>query len=263
MRVALFHYLVAMPGGKRAHRYFVAHPGTNNYIGPFWKRHEAEVYASGGWMGALYGTIHEHADLPRGARRVGWLKWENKTNPEQKGKIVSYWDCQRCGRDAAGKIIVDPQCPFHYHGPKQNPNERCVVCGKPLKPGRTHVDTCGERCYRQLLEKQRDAAFGVDRGIKPFDYEENPMSPRRARHYLSTRGSVPAQQATVPEYTIEDEDERIMREVHSAAHHLARNGLTGAAGDPLPSMMSAKAVSWVSKNINKFRALVKIASEEG
>jgi len=43
---------------------------------------------------------------------------------------------------------------------------RCVICGKTLAFLRKHVDTCGERCYKTLLERQRDAAFGVDRGIK-------------------------------------------------------------------------------------------------
>jgi len=32
---------------------------------------------------------------------------------------------------------------------------RCVICGKNLKTGRDHVDTCGERCYQALLKKQR------------------------------------------------------------------------------------------------------------
>lgn len=125
-----------------------------------------------------------------------------------------------------------------------------------FKPGMPCVH-CGERFQQQRVGTKQNP------GVPQFDYQDNPMTPSRARHFLSSRGSVPAQQAIIPEYRIDDEDERIMREVHSAAHDLARNGLTGAAGDPLPSMMSAKAVSWVSKNINKFRALVKIASEEG
>jgi predicted nucleic acid-binding Zn ribbon protein len=33
----------------------------------------------------------------------------------------------------------------------------CVVCGRTLKagPGRTQVDTCGERCRQALLRQQR------------------------------------------------------------------------------------------------------------
>ena len=31
----------------------------------------------------------------------------------------------------------------------------CIVCAKTLKPTRTHVDTCGERCFRTLLQRQR------------------------------------------------------------------------------------------------------------
>lgn len=32
---------------------------------------------------------------------------------------------------------------------------RCVICGKDLKPKRVHVDTCGERCFKALLRRQR------------------------------------------------------------------------------------------------------------
>jgi len=35
---------------------------------------------------------------------------------------------------------------------------KCVICGKTLKPNRTHVDTCGERCYKALLRIQREQA---------------------------------------------------------------------------------------------------------
>ena len=31
----------------------------------------------------------------------------------------------------------------------------CVICEKPLKPNREHVDTCGERCFKKLLKRQR------------------------------------------------------------------------------------------------------------
>jgi hypothetical protein len=33
--------------------------------------------------------------------------------------------------------------------------DRCVICFRHLHPRRTHVDTCSERCYRALLERQR------------------------------------------------------------------------------------------------------------
>ena len=35
---------------------------------------------------------------------------------------------------------------------------RCVVCGKDLDRDRKHVDTCGERCFKTLLARQRAEA---------------------------------------------------------------------------------------------------------
>ncbi len=35
---------------------------------------------------------------------------------------------------------------------------RCVICGKTLKADRTHVDTCGESCFKILLKRQRGEA---------------------------------------------------------------------------------------------------------
>lgn len=32
---------------------------------------------------------------------------------------------------------------------------RCVICDKPLSAARAHVDTCGERCCKRLLARQR------------------------------------------------------------------------------------------------------------
>lgn len=32
---------------------------------------------------------------------------------------------------------------------------KCVICWKLIPPGSVHVDTCGERCYKALLEHQR------------------------------------------------------------------------------------------------------------
>lgn len=40
---------------------------------------------------------------------------------------------------------------------------KCAICRRPLKATRVHVDTCGDRCFRILLERQRDEAFGPDR----------------------------------------------------------------------------------------------------
>lgn len=34
---------------------------------------------------------------------------------------------------------------------------RCAVCGRTLKADRTHVDTCGQRCFKELLKSQRVA----------------------------------------------------------------------------------------------------------
>jgi predicted nucleic acid-binding Zn ribbon protein len=42
------------------------------------------------------------------------------------------------------------------NGAWREPESRCVVCGKVLRAGRTHVDTCGERCFRALLKRQRE-----------------------------------------------------------------------------------------------------------
>lgn len=32
----------------------------------------------------------------------------------------------------------------------------CVICEKRLDSPRTHVDTCGEICYRSLLRRRRE-----------------------------------------------------------------------------------------------------------
>ena len=32
---------------------------------------------------------------------------------------------------------------------------KCVICGRNLQPNRIHVDTCGQLCYKRLLESQR------------------------------------------------------------------------------------------------------------
>ncbi len=36
--------------------------------------------------------------------------------------------------------------------------ESCVICGRSLSPARKHVDTCGERCFKRLLSRQRQGA---------------------------------------------------------------------------------------------------------
>ena len=33
--------------------------------------------------------------------------------------------------------------------------DTCVICNRWLDPNRTHVDTCGQRCFKRLLEMQR------------------------------------------------------------------------------------------------------------
>jgi hypothetical protein len=33
----------------------------------------------------------------------------------------------------------------------------CVICQRELAPYREHVDTCGARCYKKLLQLQREA----------------------------------------------------------------------------------------------------------
>jgi len=45
-------------------------------------------------------------------------------------------------------------------GPDMKEIVRCVVCGRNLDPNRVHVDTCGERCYKRLLERQRTSLEG-------------------------------------------------------------------------------------------------------
>jgi predicted nucleic acid-binding Zn ribbon protein len=43
------------------------------------------------------------------------------------------------------------------HAPAVSMKEisHCVICEKRLDPERVHVDTCGEKCFRKLLEIQR------------------------------------------------------------------------------------------------------------
>lgn len=49
----------------------------------------------------------------------------------------------------------------------------------------------------------------------------------------------------------------INEEVHAAAKHLARRGLTGAIGDPLPDAMSGAACARINDNQQWFRGLVR------
>jgi predicted nucleic acid-binding Zn ribbon protein len=43
------------------------------------------------------------------------------------------------------------------------PVTQCVICGKSLNIIRPHVDTCGERCFQELLKRQRSGGFaGAD-----------------------------------------------------------------------------------------------------
>lgn len=48
------------------------------------------------------------------------------------------------------------------------PPVACVVCQRPLKFPRIHVDTCGDRCFRALLRRQREEILTVER------HEEEP-----------------------------------------------------------------------------------------
>lgn len=45
--------------------------------------------------------------------------------------------------------------PPHDSAPDMARIKRCVVCDRPLSMSRKHVDTCNDRCFRQLLRKQR------------------------------------------------------------------------------------------------------------
>jgi hypothetical protein len=61
--------------------------------------------------------------------------------------------CRACQRDidrAAFEIVLLPHVLARALA-------RCVICGRDLRPDRIHVDTCGERCFKALLVKQRAA----------------------------------------------------------------------------------------------------------
>jgi len=71
MRLALYHFLVAMPGKRgRARRYYVRMP-SGVYVGFFWNRREAERFARTGYAPAVSVLGY----VPK-ARRVGWLEAE-------------------------------------------------------------------------------------------------------------------------------------------------------------------------------------------
>ena len=42
----------------------------------------------------------------------------------------------------------------------------CVICRRHLRPNRKHVDTCGERCFKRLLQRQRQAVKDSLRGME-------------------------------------------------------------------------------------------------
>lgn len=46
------------------------------------------------------------------------------------------------------------------------------------------------------------------------------------------------------------------QEVKAAARDLARRGLSGKAGDPLPNLMSAVAVDWINAHQTDFEEMV-------
>lgn len=47
----------------------------------------------------------------------------------------------------------------------------CVICDKRLKYPRKHVDTCGERCYKKLLNDQRMFGYRVLMGKETYKHE--------------------------------------------------------------------------------------------
>ena len=53
------------------------------------------------------------------------------------------WDHEQANKDADMRALT-----------------RCLICGKNLAKNRKHVDTCGERCFKRLLEAQRSGLKG-------------------------------------------------------------------------------------------------------
>jgi hypothetical protein len=48
--------------------------------------------------------------------------------------------------------------------PRYSPDAtQCVMCGRPLRTVRKHVDTCTETCFRRLLTLQRAARAAYPR----------------------------------------------------------------------------------------------------
>jgi hypothetical protein len=68
------------------------------------------------------------------------------------------------GGDSLGAFSFNP---VYYTAPKMSDDDdndgkemrdilECVICGKHLEYPREHVDTCGQRCFRALLRRQRE-----------------------------------------------------------------------------------------------------------
>lgn len=68
--------------------------------------------------------------------------------------------CSDC-TDAECALDHECQRPDAYGAGETEEATACVICGKTLAAAHTHVDTCGERCYRTLLARQR-AAIAAD-----------------------------------------------------------------------------------------------------
>lgn len=51
----------------------------------------------------------------------------------------------------------------------------CVICGRTLHPGRTHVDTCGNACFHVLLKRQRARNAALDAAEYTRPMGANPL----------------------------------------------------------------------------------------
>jgi len=63
-------------------------------------------------------------------------------------------------------LEAEPTGKTHKLTPSMNEVTSCVICGKRLSTSRDHVDTCGHRCYRTLLERQRSLTETIIRDLE-------------------------------------------------------------------------------------------------
>lgn len=63
-----------------------------------------------------------------------------------------YLECSICGFEKTVKPGVSIR---HDSNRDMAQIFECVICGKDLSVPRQHVDTCGERCFQELLKQQR------------------------------------------------------------------------------------------------------------